>query len=330
VKPSLPSGRRSALAPYCLRGASSPRSPEALRARIDRRLACAVVLVVVAAAWLDRHAVVMADRADVFTAIWAGIQIVASWLGTAGAAIATSLEGVVSYLVSALAWLGGRVADILTSTGAMFARVWDGVKIVWTDVLKPALTWIDTQLTRLQAWLKQTFAPVFKWLQRVRDELTGFYKRFVRPVVDTIEFIRQLNRVLLIFHIDVLKQLDATLAQIEQRIEEPILWLNAKITELQNIANFIVTADGFFQRLTLLRSMSRYAPSWMRIATAQRTAPISNAEAETVAAATTVATISELVDDVGQYFAGGESDIGPYIDAALEQARAELGTSSVT
>jgi hypothetical protein len=294
--------------------------------RRQRDVALAIVLlgVLLLAAWLDRGRAVLVERADIFTAIWVGIQVIGSWLGTAGAAIATSLEGVVAYLVSALGWLGGRVADILTSTGAMFARVWDGLKIVWTDVLKPALVWIDQQFTRLQAWLKDTFAPVFQFLQRVRDELNAIYARFVRPIVDTIEFIRELNRVLLAFHIDVLKQLDAVLAQLEQRIEEPILWLNQKVSELQNAVNFIVTLDGFFQRLTLLRSMQRYAPSWMRIATAARTAPISDDEAAAVDDATSVMSTAELVDDVGAYLAGGESDIGEFIDAAVQQAQSDF------
>jgi hypothetical protein len=276
-----------------------------------------VLAAFVLAAWLDRDGcLASAQRADVFTAIWAGIQIVASWLGTAGAAIATSLEGVVAYLVSALAWLGGRVADILTSTGAMFARVWDGVKIVWSDVLKPALTWVDQQLTRLQTWLKDTFGPVFKWLQRVRDELDAIYKRFVRPVVDTIEFIRQLNRVLLSFHIDVLKQLDATLAELERRIEEPFLWLRGKIVELQNAVTLIVTADGLFQRLTLLRSMNRHAPEWFSMFwSKQSPTPADLAGVRLGAGAVTVPTAIDYRDALSKAYRREPNDLQDDIDS---------------
>lgn len=295
----------------------------------DRTLAIVVLAVLMGAAWLDRGRAVDVVQADVFTAIWAGIQIVASWLGTAGAAIATSLEGVVSYLVSAVAWLGGRVADILTSTGAMFARVWDGFKIVWSDVLKPALTWIDQQLTRLQTWLKDTFGPVFKWLQRVRDEIDGLYKRFVRPVVDTIEFIRQLNRALLTFHIDVLKQLDATLAQIEQRIEEPLLWLRSKIVELQNAVTFIVTADGFFQRLTLLRSMDRYAPAWMKSFWDRQIVGLSGqARAEAAAREVTPTPAATYGAELGKLYLGEESAYTGYVGELAPMWADAAGLSS--
>ncbi len=233
------------------------------RRRRDVALAIGVLGAFLAAAWLDRGRAVHVQQASIFAAIWIGIQAIGEALGIIGGAIATALEAVVAYLVAAVAWLATTVASILVSTGAIFAKVWDGLKIVWSDVLKPALVWIDKTFTRVQTWLKTTFGPVFEWLERVRDELNKIYTKFVKPVVDTIEFIRQFNRVLMTFHITFLQKLDTTLEQIEQRIEEPILWLNRKLSEVQNAVNFIVTADGLFQRLTLLRSMRNYAPSWV-------------------------------------------------------------------
>jgi hypothetical protein len=53
------------------------------------------------------------------------------------------------------------------------------------------------------------------------------------------------------------------LTQLEQRIEEPFLWIYAKLNEIWNVLDRVMTLDGFFQRLTLLRSMSRYAPAWI-------------------------------------------------------------------
>lgn len=214
-------------------------------------------------AWLDSDGCWLAlrphlalHRADVFSAIWAGIEILAGWIATAAEVTAT-------YVWIALQWLAGAVATFLKSTGAMFAKVWDGLKIMWSDVLRPALIWLNDKLQRVYAWLKDTFKPVFDFLKNVKDRLNAFYKTFVQPVVDTIEFIRQINRVLLAFHITLLQQLDTTLQELEQRIEAPFLWINQQLTLLTNWVNRIVTADGLFQRLTLITSMSRYAPAWM-------------------------------------------------------------------
>jgi len=214
---------------------------------------------------LDAHAPRGVVHADVFSAIWAGISFIANLLGTVGGAIATSLEAVVAYLVTAVSWLASRVASLLFNTGGMFAKAWDGLKIVWRDVLKPALTWVDHELGRLHDWLVDTFKPVFQFLKRVQDELNAIYKRFVRPILDTIDFIRAINRVLLTFHIHLLEALDKVLQQIEQRIEEPFLWINQQLTRIWNLFDLIITFDGLYQRLTLLKSLRRYEPHWFAL-----------------------------------------------------------------
>jgi hypothetical protein len=299
------------------------------RRRRDVALAIGVLGAFLAAAWLDRGRVVHVQQAAIFSAIWAGIQLIAEALGIVGGAIAASLEAVVAYLVTAVAWLAGALATFLASAGAVFAKIWDGLKIVWSDVLKPTLVWMDKAFTRVQVWLKDTFGPVFKWLQRVRDELNAVYNKFVKPVVDTIEFLRQLNRVLVTFHITFLQKLDTTLEQIEQRIEEPILWLNRKLSEVQNAVNFIVTADGFFQRLTLIKSMSHYVPDWVNgfwnshidkgALSAALSAPV--AEQPRV-------DVSIYSAELGNYFANGAGAYAALSDAAASACLVAAGVTT--
>lgn len=261
---------------------------------------------------LDTHGA--RRTAAIVDLIVTGIEILAGW-------VAAAAEVTAAYVWIALQWLGTATATMLRNTGAMFARVWDGVKIVWSDVLRPALLWVDDHLKRLYSWLKDTFKPVFDFLRDVRDRLHAFYTTFVRPVIDTIEFIRQINRVLLAFHIGFLQSLDRTLQQIEQRIEEPFLWLEKKITEIWNALELVVTADGFFQRLTLIRSMSRYAPQWMRIATNQRTKPLTGDQAYAITRANETQTVPEITDDIRAYLAGADVNIGEVFDQATERSR---------
>lgn len=239
-----------------------------LRLSPARRLALTLASVAgwLALAWLDAHAGPTASgeplevqTAHIFSLIVAGIQVLAGWLATAATVTVT-------YLAKVLVWLSLRVGHILRSTGAMFAKSWQALKIVWSDVLKPALVWIDKWLTRIHDWLVKTFKPVFKWLQRLREEVLGFYKRFVRPIIDTIDFIRAINRVLLTFHIKVLQDLDRVLTALERRIEEPIFWILTRLNQLMNVLDTIVDLGGLFQRVTLVKSLTRYAPDWLRVA----------------------------------------------------------------
>lgn len=129
--------------------------------------------------------------------------------------------------------------------------------------LKTLAVWADKKFRALEAYLKAKFKPVLDWLKKVKLHLDQFYAKYIKPIIDTIEFIRKLNQLLMVFHINLLRKLDATLAKIEQKIEDPFLWVRAHITEVENWINRIVTADGLFQRLALIRSMSRYAPAWV-------------------------------------------------------------------
>lgn len=291
---------------------------------LGRRLViwCGVLGAGALLAWLDSPASGLALRPatplhtlEIVSAIVTGIEILAGW-------VATAAEVTAAYVWIALQWLGAATATLLKNTGAMFAKVWDGVKVVWSDVLKPALAWLDDHLKRIYSWLKDTFKPVFDFLREVRCRLHDFYATFVRPVVDTIEYVRQINRVLLAFHITLLQGLDRTLQQLEQRIEEPILWLNQQINKVWNALELVVTVDGFFQRLTLLRSMTRYAPQWLRIATNQRTKPLTDTQAYAIVRANETQTVPQITDDIRAYLAGADVNIGEVIDQATDRSRA--------
>lgn len=232
-------------------------------ARADRRLAGVVLVVVAIAAALDWYASAGAGAAapryvgaELFSFIVTGIQLLAGW-------IATAAEITVTYLAAVVSWLAGVVGSFLVSVGAVFAKIWDGIKIIWSDVLKPALVWVDKTFRRIHDWLVKSLKPVFDWLKLVRCRLNELYTTFVRPVLDTIDFIRAVNRVLLAFHIRILEGLDRVLSDLERRIEEPILWLFQQLTRVQNLLDRVVSLDGLFQKYMLVASLRKHAPLWM-------------------------------------------------------------------
>jgi hypothetical protein len=256
LRPLTPSALLGTLARFGVRPAALPRRVR-LAWTVSASVAIAVVYLLDSAASPFALAPGLPTRdAAVWGVIVTVLQILEGW-------IATAAEVTAAYVWIALQWLAGVTAALLRSTGAMFARVWDATRIVWSDVLKPALQWLDATLKRYYDWLQKTFRPVFDFLKDVRERLRAFYNTFVRPVTDTIEFIRQVNRVLLTFHIDVLQKLDRVLQQVEQRIDEPFIWINQKLNEITNWLNRIVTLDGLFQRITLIKSLASYAPAWI-------------------------------------------------------------------
>jgi hypothetical protein len=229
-----------------------------------RRVALVCALAI--AGWLlDRYYPLGAAPAHVaFWGIFVTIvSAIAGFVHSAGDVVLAALVTTVNYIRLGVTILGRALKSGVFELGRGTARVLRAVKTFALDTLPRFVRWSYDKLLRFSTFLKQKFAPVLRWLHTVKDHLDGLYKRFVRPVIDTIEFIRALNRTLQIFHINILRELDSVLAQIERRIEEPFLWVRSKITELENFIDRIVTFDGLIQRVTLIASMSKYAPHWI-------------------------------------------------------------------
>jgi hypothetical protein len=230
--------------------------------RVTALVAIAVALIV---RWLDPDGCVAGAQpwaqmhvAAVFGAIVTAIEIIGGWLGTAAAAVAT-------YLATVVQWIVIHLAIFIKATGAVFAKAWDGLKIVYQDVLKPAVQWFDAHIKRLYAWLRQTFQPVFDFLNRVRGELLDLYRKYVRPVLDIIDYTRAGLRLLGDLGIDWARALDRRLGEVESVISENFRRVLSYINEAIDVLNSIVTADRLFQRLPFLRSLDRDAVYWFRI-----------------------------------------------------------------
>lgn len=206
-----------------------------------------------------------------------GFEGSGSFLGTAAGIVASigsfvahffgitgkELLRLINYLKDHIVELSRALLNGVLKLGRALARVVVSFIRLTAHAIRTLALWANRKLVALEQYLKAKFKPVLEWLKKVKAHLDEFYKSYIKPIIDTIEFIRKLNSLLLLFHIDVLKKLDNVLARVEQKIEEPFFKIYGFITELQNWINRIVTADGLFQRLALIRSMAKYAPNWI-------------------------------------------------------------------
>src|SRR5574342_920938 len=136
-------------------------------------------------------------------------------------------------------------------------KTWDLFRLTYRHVLEPAWRKFWLFVDRARTWLERIFAPVFEFLRRVRDEFLNFYTHWIRPVLDTIDAARRILRILGQLGLDWARALARKLAEIADMIDRPFRLVLAKINEVVNVVNRIVTADGLFQRLALIRSMQR-------------------------------------------------------------------------
>lgn len=208
---------------------------------------------------LDLHALEGADVQVAFFAwiipiatwVWSGIQVAAK---VTLAALNWSVKLLWTFAHSTYSSLLGLGRKVL----AFGHRAWQFFEGLYTDLLAPAWRKFWKLVDTARTFLERIFKPVLRVLFRLRHVVLDVYDKFVRPVLDTIDAVRQGLRLLSATGVDWARRLDDWLGRLQERINAPFLLALRKLNEVINIVNRITTADGFFQRLILWRSLVRY------------------------------------------------------------------------
>lgn len=136
-------------------------------------------------------------------------------------------------------------------------KAWDFLQATYQHVVKPLWDNFWKWFQRAKQWLESVFAPVFNFLQFIRQWILDFYAKWVRPILDVLGIAQRVLRVLEALGLEWARKLDAQLAELQRRIDQPFQIALAKINEIVNIVNRIVTLDGLIQRVALVRSIER-------------------------------------------------------------------------
>jgi hypothetical protein len=187
------------------------------------------------------------------TGLWRGYKV-DSFIG----AIVSGLSNIAKALAQAFTTFVLEMRLFLAKLVAALARLWN-------VVLRPLLHWAKEKFLSVTAWLKRTFAPLIRLIDRLRKEWRLFYTRILRPILDTIDIIRFFLRELGRLGVGWASDLDKTLARIQDKIQADWEWVYGHLNEIRNAIDRIVTLDYFLQRLVFLRTINRDAPAviWM-------------------------------------------------------------------
>lgn len=164
-----------------------------------------------------------------------------------GAAI-NSLGDQVSSLADNLASLSKIITDALKGIEGAFGAIWSLLQSLWENYIKPFLDWLWKELKKLYDWLQ-------KHLKSLLDHLKAWkkwYDTYILPqqlrLLAMIQDIRRILGILSLFGVKWAAKLDATLADIQNRIVQSVLLVE---TTLNAIINTIAIA---FDPSLLLRS----------------------------------------------------------------------------
>jgi hypothetical protein len=210
---------------------------------------------------LDVPADPRAGPAPPALAFWFLVGLIASWIWTGVQVAGRITLQILAWSVKVLWAFATAVRNAAIGIGRAFVefghKAWDFLKLTYDNVLKPAWKQFWEWFDKARKWLDDTFGPVLRFLDAVRTHILKFYDKWVRPFVDIIGFARQVLGILASLGLDWARRLDAKLRWLEEKIEAPFRLVLAKLNEIVNVVNRVVTADGLFQRLAYIRTLQR-------------------------------------------------------------------------
>lgn len=250
-------------------------------------------------------------------AIWTGIE-------AAGQATLVAVHWAVVALWSVVSLIHNAALELGRGFMRGFQVSWGFLKSAYGTILQPGWSkfwgWVD----RARAWLENFFAPAYRFLRFVRDEVLAFYDHWVRPILDSIDIARKVLGVLRTFGFEWAIALDNKLAELERKIYEPFQFVLAKINEAIGVLDQVVTAGGLFQRLALIRSIERDLRYVWRAMANWRHFPLGPEDYTRMRKLSRTHTLEQVQHDTEEAIETGGGRYGPIIEEMSVQWRLYL------
>jgi hypothetical protein len=158
--------------------------------------------------------------------------------------------GSVQNAVNALRGLTAGIISILGLLLQAITAIASLLKLLWDQVISPAVDELKQVLGKIQRILDRILKPMMDAIKAQRALIMDLYNKYIRPIIKVIEGLRRFIALLKIFHIHWLDKLDAQLAALEWRIMKPIFLLLYRLNTQGNWISFILNS-----RLLIFRGL---------------------------------------------------------------------------
>ena len=258
-------------------------------------------------------------------------DVLGAWIGIAISGIAAAFGWLAdkAVTVALIVWhaiqvVGSALGHFAIGLGQVLAKVYKLFASFWSGVLRPFIGYVWRAVDHLQAWLKGTFGPALKFLEMLRQRTLDIYNKYFKPVLDTIDIARRTLQLLAVFRVQWARELDQKLAQIQDAILWPIREVMLRLNQAMDWINRIVTLDGLFQRLTLIRSLIEYQREvlahWWNV----QTPVVTEEDRRRIATGGDARAPREVARDAELYLRAGAGPLTEYAAMGIDVGKAYL------
>lgn len=250
--------------------------------------------------------------------VFAAIIQALTWIGEQAVTLAITAAQVA-------VWLGQAAWRILQATGTAFGRVTGFLQRFWSNVLRPFVSAVWRDLQSAYRWVKRWGDRAIAAIEKVRARVMAIYDTWFRPVFDAIDATRQTLRLLATLHVPFAREIERRLAELEDRLLEPIHQVMRRLNQAIDWINRIVTLDGYIQRITWLASQWRYvAESWELLLRPLLAGVSASHNATLHARAYPEVDPHTIAQSLADYYSSGAGELAPAINSGSAAWRASM------
>jgi hypothetical protein len=135
------------------------------------------------------------------------------------------------------AWLNNllhNLVGLFKAIGGFFSALWKFLKQAWENYIKKALDWLIKHFKKWIDWLRLHIKKLLDFLKKVKK----WYDTHILPqqkrMLAMIQDVRRFLGILRLFHVKWAAKLDASLADLQNRIEESIAFVRGTLNQIIN------------------------------------------------------------------------------------------------
>lgn len=167
------------------------------------------------------------------------------------------LIAVFEFLYTLVAWVFQFFYTLGKDIGAFFEHIWN-------DWLKGIVQSIVGAVEKVHAWLESVLGPVIDVIKSIIHYVNWVYATFVKPILNLLSKIRQFLNILAALNISWAKTLDQWIGRIQSDINRAFNTVLGYLNTALGILNALADPLGLFRKPTLVMSIRRIWPSFMR------------------------------------------------------------------
>ena len=181
--------------------------------------------------------------------------------------LAQMVGWVVNVFQRALGFVWGGLLwlfDQLKTAAKLLAKPF---QFLWDHFFKGILTRIANAIIALHRWLEDHLGPVIRFLMKVRAYIDRIFNRYIRPILNMIQRVRQVLAVFRALHIKLAEELDAQLARIQGDIARVFLTVRGTLNQVIDVANALTDPTRLVRLIAISVAGRRAAAAIVRIFT---------------------------------------------------------------